>query len=66
METHLTAVKMEVPTPPHVYWAWCETCHRQIGPEVDHQLTAQDWCDAHTANPDLPDDALLLPIRRFL
>lgn len=56
---------MQVPTPPHAYWAWCETCHRQIGPEFGHEITAQDWADAHAANPDLPDDALLVPDRGF-
>lgn len=59
MTTHLTAVKMQTPTPPHVYWAWCETCLRQVGPEVEHSITAQDLCDAHEANPTLPDSELL-------
>ncbi len=67
MTTHLTAVKMAAPTPPHVYWGWCETCHRRVGPEVDHEITARDICDAHEQNPTLADDQLLMliPSRSF-
>ena len=67
MATHLTAVKMAVPAPPHAYWAWCETCHRDVGPRFEHEITAQDVCDAHEANPTLSDFALmeLIPNRGF-
>jgi hypothetical protein len=64
MATHLTAVKMQAPTPPHVYWGWCETCHRTIGPEVEHSITARDILAAHEANPTLSDSELLALIPR--
>jgi hypothetical protein len=58
---------MAVPTPPHVYWAWCETCVRNIGPRWEHSIGAHDLCEAHEANPVLSDFELMeiIPNRGF-
>jgi hypothetical protein len=70
MATHLAVVKMQVtpaPAEPDIYWAWCETCHRNIGPRWEHSIGAQDLCEAHEVNPVLSDFELmaLLPDRGF-
>jgi hypothetical protein len=56
---HLTAVKVAAPAPPHVYWAWCETCHRDIGPRVDNADLAEKIGTEHEKDSVVSDDVLL-------
>ena len=59
---HLTAVKVAVAvddaTEPH-YWAWCETCHRDIGPRVETEDLAEQIGLAHEKDSVVSDDVLL-------
>jgi hypothetical protein len=59
---HLTAVKMAVAVDdadPQVYWAWCETCHRDIGPRVEDADLAEQIAAEHEKDSVVSDDVLL-------